>query len=94
MGGHVVGPLPHMVGTRLAGIGRSQTVRFFIANASAADLAFLGELFDAGKVRPVIDRRYDLSEAADALGYLGEGHARGKVVIVCDPMDTGKRESR
>jgi NADPH:quinone reductase-like Zn-dependent oxidoreductase len=87
MKGHVVGPLPHMIGTRLAGIGRSQTVKFMLAKPSADDLAFLGGLFDAGTVRPVIDRRYGLSEAANALGYLGEGHARGKVVIVCDPID-------
>ena len=41
----------------------------------------LQELLEAGKVRSVIDRRYELSQTADALRYLGEGHARGKVVI-------------
>ena len=81
MRGRVAGPVPHLVATRLAGIGRSQTVKFFVAKPNAADLAFLGELFDAGKVRPVIDRRYELSDAGDALRYLGEGHAHGKVVI-------------
>jgi len=44
-------------------------------------LAFIKELLEAGKVVPVIDRCYPLSEVAEALGYLGEGHARGKVVI-------------
>ncbi len=39
------------------------------------------ELLEAGKVKPVIDRCYPLSETAEALRYLGEGHARGKVVI-------------
>jgi NADPH:quinone reductase-like Zn-dependent oxidoreductase len=52
------------------------------AKRSQKDLAFLKELLEAGKVVPVIDRRYPLSEAAEALRYLGEGHARGKVVIV------------
>ncbi len=52
------------------------------AKRSQKDLVFLKELVEAGKVVPVIDRRYSLSEAADALRYLGEGHARGKVVIV------------
>ena len=45
------------------------------------DLAFMIELFEAGKVVPVIDRRCPLSEVPEALRYFGEGHARGKVVI-------------
>jgi NADPH:quinone reductase-like Zn-dependent oxidoreductase len=45
------------------------------------DLAFMKELLEAGKVVPVIDRRYPLSEVAEALRYFGEGHAQGKVVI-------------
>ncbi|TMD22672.1 MAG: zinc-binding dehydrogenase, partial [Chloroflexi bacterium] len=48
------------------------------------DLAFMKELIEAGKVKPVIDRRYTLSEVAEALRYYGEGHARGKVVITVD----------
>ena len=48
------------------------------------DLAFMKELIEAGKVKPVIDRRYKLSETAEALRYYGEGHARGKVVITVE----------
>ena len=48
---------------------------------SARDIDFLIELVEAGKVVPVIDRRYPLSEVAEALRYLEAGHARGKVVI-------------
>jgi len=48
------------------------------------DLAFMKELFEAGKVKPVIDKRYLLSEVAEALRYFGEGHARGKVVITME----------
>jgi NADPH:quinone reductase-like Zn-dependent oxidoreductase len=51
------------------------------------DLAFLAELFEAGKVVPVIDRRYTLAEIPDALRYLGEGNARGKVVITVEQDD-------
>jgi len=76
-----IGPLSHIIGTRLASVGRSQTVKFFVAKINAEDLSFLGELLAVGKVRSVIDRRFALSEAADALAYLGEGHARGKVII-------------
>ncbi len=45
------------------------------------NLVLLTELIEAGKVTPVIDRSYTLSEAAAAFGYLDEGHAQGKVVI-------------
>jgi NADPH:quinone reductase-like Zn-dependent oxidoreductase len=51
------------------------------AKPKKQDLEFLRELLEAGKVVPVIDRCYPLSETAEALRYLGEGHARGKVVI-------------
>jgi NADPH:quinone reductase-like Zn-dependent oxidoreductase len=59
----------------------SQKVVFFLAQPEKADLAALRELLEAGKVTPVIDRRYELSETADALAYMGEGHAQGKIVI-------------
>ena len=48
------------------------------------DFDFLTELFEAGKVVPVIDRRYPLSEVPEALRYLEEGHAQGKVVITLE----------
>ncbi len=51
------------------------------AKPSQADLTFIKELLEAGKVVPVIDRCYPLSETAEAIRYLEEGHARGKVVI-------------
>jgi NADPH:quinone reductase-like Zn-dependent oxidoreductase len=45
------------------------------------DLVFMKELLEGGKVTPVIDRRYSLSEVPNALRYLEKGHARGKIVI-------------
>ena len=51
------------------------------AKIDQKDLVILKELLEAGKIVPIIDRRYPLSEAAEALRYLGEGHAQGKVVI-------------
>ena len=57
------------------------------AKESQNDLVYIKELFEAGKVKSVIDRRYPLSEAAEALRYLGEGHARGKIVITLENGD-------
>ncbi len=52
-----------------------------IAKLNQKDLALLKEFLEAGKIKPVIDRRYPLSETAEAVRYLEAGHARGKVVI-------------
>jgi NADPH:quinone reductase-like Zn-dependent oxidoreductase len=57
-------------------------VLFFISKRSNEDLLTLQGLLEAGTVTPVVERTYALSETADALRYLGEGHARGKLVIV------------
>lgn len=76
-----LGPLPHLIATRLASVGRSQSVAFFIAKINKEDLTFLGDLLEAGKVKSVIDRRYELSQLPEALRYLREGHAQGKIVI-------------
>ena len=53
----------------------------FLAKIKKEDLVVLQKLLEAGTVTPVIDRQYELSEAPEALRYLGEGHAQGKVVI-------------
>lgn len=56
----------------------------FLAKANHNDLLFIKELLEAGKIVPVIDRRYPLSEVAEAIRYVEEGHAKGKVVITVD----------
>jgi NADPH:quinone reductase-like Zn-dependent oxidoreductase len=76
-----LGPLTHIAGMKLAGLGRSQQVKFFVAKMNEDDLEFLRGQLESGAVRSVIDRRYELSQVGDALRYLGEGHARGKIVI-------------
>jgi NADPH:quinone reductase-like Zn-dependent oxidoreductase len=62
----------------------SKKIRFFIAKINTKDLVFLKDLLEAGAIAPVIDRRYPLSEAAEALRYREIGHAKGKVVIVIE----------
>jgi NADPH:quinone reductase-like Zn-dependent oxidoreductase len=60
----------------------NQKFTFFIADLNHKDLAYLGDLMQSGKVMPVIDKTYkSLGEVKDALAYLEEGHARGKVVV-------------
>jgi NADPH:quinone reductase-like Zn-dependent oxidoreductase len=69
-----------LLGPLLSRIG-SKRMCVFIAKINKNDMVLLKDLLEAGDVVPVIDRRYPLSEAAEALRYLGEGHAQGKVVI-------------
>jgi 2-desacetyl-2-hydroxyethyl bacteriochlorophyllide A dehydrogenase len=65
----------------LVTMGSRQKITNIAAQSDAQDLAYLAELLEAGKVRPVIDRCYPLSDTADALRYLGDTHPSGKVVI-------------
>jgi NADPH:quinone reductase-like Zn-dependent oxidoreductase len=67
----------------LSRIGRKKTC-FFIANINQKDLVSLKVLLEAEKIVPVIDRRYPLSDAAEALRYLEERHAQGKIVLTVE----------
>jgi NADPH:quinone reductase-like Zn-dependent oxidoreductase len=69
----LLGPLVSMMG--------SQRLVNLSAMSDHEDLAFVGQLIEAGKVVPVVDRSYPLDEVPEALRYYGEGHSRGKVVI-------------
>jgi len=61
-----------------------QQVRPHISIPKDEDLVFLNELIETGKVTPVIDRRYPFSEVPEALRYLEEGHAKGKLSITVE----------
>lgn len=84
-GGRVIGPLPRVLKLLVLSRLRSRSWVFFIASIKADDLVVMKELVEANKLTPVIDRRYPLSEAPDAIRYLREGHARGKVVLTVEP---------
>ena len=63
----------------------SQKFKFFIAELNHNDLTYLADLMQSGKMKPVIDRTYkSLTETPQALAYLEQGHARGKVVITVE----------
>lgn len=59
-------------------------ISVLIVQTDPKDLVYMTELIESGKVVTVIDKRYSFSEAAEALRYLGEGHAKGKVVITLE----------
>jgi NADPH:quinone reductase-like Zn-dependent oxidoreductase len=62
-------------------VGRRKNMISMLTQPRQEDMVFMKELLETGQVTPVIDRRYPLNEIAEAIGYVGEGHARGKVVI-------------
>jgi NADPH:quinone reductase-like Zn-dependent oxidoreductase len=76
-----------LLGPLLSRIG-SKKVCFFITKINQKDLVLLKDLLEAGKVVPVIDQRYPLSGAAEALRYLAEGHARGKLILSVEHKDS------
>ena len=75
-----------LLGRLLSRIGSKKMI-FFIAKINKQDLVLLKDLLEAGKVVPVIDRRYPLSGVAEALRYRNEGHAQGKVVITLEDIN-------
>jgi len=76
-----IGPMGHLANLKLHSLGRSRRVAPFLAKLNKDDLESLGKLLEDGSVTPVVERRYELGETADALSYLGEGHAQGKIVL-------------
>ena len=73
---------PMLLGPWLSGGGRKMTNLAMQPNKD--DLKSVKELIEAGKVQPVIDKRFPLAELSEALSYFGERHSRGKVVVTMD----------
>ena len=79
--GRWIGPVDRLIKAVVLSPFVGQKLGSFLAKPSKDDLHFLKELIEGGKLTPVIDRTYPLSEVPEAIRYLEEGHARGKVVI-------------
>jgi NADPH:quinone reductase-like Zn-dependent oxidoreductase len=79
-----IGPLARPIKALLLSPFVSEKFTMFIADTTRGELNALRDLIEAGKVTPVIDRTYPLSEIQEAIRYLEEGHARGKVIITMD----------
>jgi NADPH:quinone reductase-like Zn-dependent oxidoreductase len=77
----LLGPLGGVVRLRLGGMLARRKVAFFLAQVTKEDMEVLRELLEAGKLTPVVDARFQLSEMVEALRYFGEAHPQGKVVI-------------
>jgi NADPH:quinone reductase-like Zn-dependent oxidoreductase len=82
--GRWIDPLPRALDAFLLSRFVSQDMTMFLAELNKEDLTILRDLMQAGKVTPVIDRRYRLSEVPEAIRYLEAGHARGKVVVTVE----------
>src|SRR6184192_112779 len=80
----LIGPLFRPIKAMLLSPFVSQEMGMFMADTNQRDLAVLADLMQSGKVKPVIDRTYKLSEVPAAIAYLEQGHARGKVVITVE----------
>jgi NADPH:quinone reductase-like Zn-dependent oxidoreductase len=80
-GGDWIGPLIRIVGGMLSFPFTSRKMKMFVETPNSADLLFLKELVEAGKAKPVIGRRYALSDVGEALRHVGEGRAQGQTVI-------------
>jgi NADPH:quinone reductase-like Zn-dependent oxidoreductase len=79
--GNWIGPMARPIKALVLSRFVSQKLGMILAQMNTKDLDVLGDLMRAGKVTPVIDRRYKLGEVPEAIRYLETGHARGKVVI-------------
>ncbi len=84
VGGSVAVLLQVLLFGPLTGRAGGKKIRVLAVRLGAQHLAPMVELCQAGKIATVIDRRYRLSEVPEALRYLGEGHAKGKVVVIAD----------
>ncbi len=80
----LLGLLAGLIGALVLSLFVRQKLAVFIARVSQKDLTTLGEIMANGKVKPVIDRRYRLSEAPAAFRYMEAGHARGKVIVTLE----------
>jgi NADPH:quinone reductase-like Zn-dependent oxidoreductase len=79
-----IGPFGRVIKTMVLSPFMGQKMGMMMADANHNDLTILADMMQSGKVKPVIDRTYKLSEVPDALRYLEQGHARGKVIITVE----------
>ncbi|WP_246149005.1 NAD(P)-dependent alcohol dehydrogenase [Nonomuraea turkmeniaca] len=80
-GGRWVGPMNRIIGGKVMFLFGPQRLANYVARPSKDTLAALHDLLQEKKITPVIDRTYPLGESAEAIRYLEEGHAKGKIVI-------------
>ena len=79
-----IGPFGRVINTVVLSPFMSQKMGMMMADLNHNDLTILADMMQSGKVKPVIDRTYKLSGVPDAIRYLEQGHARGKVVIIVE----------
>lgn len=80
-GNRVIGPLAHIIKFRIAALGASQKLVFFIAEFVREDFMLLNDWFTSEKVKPMVEKAYPLENISEAMRHLGTGHAKGKIVL-------------
>lgn len=80
--GRFLGPMKRLAGAPFVFLFSSQKATMVMTQITQEDLLVMAELLESGKVVPVIDRCYDLAQTPEAMEYLGQGHAQGKIIIV------------
>lgn len=76
-----IGPLGHVIKLKIGSFGASQKVDFFIAKFNKEDMNLLKELLELGKIKPLVEQTYPLSQIKEAMRRFGQGHVQGKIVI-------------
>ena len=77
----LIGPVSLLVKMKVSMLGASQKFVFFTAQFNRADMQTLKELVESGKVKPFVEKAYPMTRIVDAMTHLGNGHARGKIVV-------------
>jgi NADPH:quinone reductase-like Zn-dependent oxidoreductase len=88
-GGRWLGGIDRQLRAMMLSLFVGQNLGTFISKENHEDLIILKDLIEAGKVTPIIDRTYPLSEVPEAIRYLEEGHTRGKVVVTLRGATSG-----
>ena len=80
-GNRVLGPLAHIIQLRLGALGASQKLVFYVAKFIREDFLYMNALFESGQGKPIVEKVYPFEKISEAMRHLGNGHAKGKIIV-------------